>query len=104
MVYHKARCPDCDVDESEEHRPLCDQELCPICLEQLLSCAHHARMDRVQRKGRIPFVWFPLLCAKCGAQEPTFFAVPTKAWRTVVPRSHWDAILCRPCYDYLASL
>lgn len=35
-----ARCPDCGAAQGGYHHPPCDQEECPICGNQLLSCVH----------------------------------------------------------------
>ncbi len=102
----RASCPDCGTFEGELHLhfPYCDQEQCPWCLTQLLSCPHHNQQQAVRRKGRIRFVLFPQLCARCGVQWPDFFMVPDRTWKKVVPRTHWEAILCRACFDALATL
>jgi len=99
-------CPDCGVGEGELHAqfPLCDQELCPICNGQLLSCRHAHDTDPVLKAGRIPFLYFPMLCAKCGAEDPDFFSVPDREWKAIVPKPYWDVVLCHPCYLYLAKL
>ena len=99
-------CHDCGAEEGQfhDHFPLCDQEQCPICLEQLLSCPHQTKPQAVRRKGRIRFVLFPILCARCGVQWPEFFSAPTPTWERVVPRTHWNTVICRPCFDYLETL
>lgn len=99
-------CGDCGAEEGQFHAhfPLCDQEKCPFCLEQLLSCAHREHPQKVRRKGRIRFVEFPQLCARCGAHWPDFFMVPDRTWKKVVPKTHWEAILCRACFDSLSTL
>ncbi len=99
-------CHDCGAEEGQfhSHFPLCDQEQCPWCLTQLLSCEHRGQPQAVRRKGRIRYYCFPLLCVRCGAQWPEFFSVPADTWKRVVPKTHWDTVLCRPCFDDLATL
>lgn len=36
---HSPHCPDCGVAEGGMHHPGCDQEVCPQCLGQLISCS-----------------------------------------------------------------
>ena len=103
-------CGDCGVQEGQLHDyfPHCDQEVCPFCLGQLNSCEHgplyHDSMTAVRRKGRIRFIEFPQLCARCGVHWPDFFMVPDRTWKKVVPKTHWEAILCRACFDSLSTL
>lgn len=99
-------CPDCNTPEGTLHKffPYCDQEICPLCLDQLLACPHVARPEDVEKAGRIPFLYFPSLCAKCGTIDPDFFRVTDKEWRTIIPKPYWDLVLCRSCYDALAAL
>jgi len=88
-------CGDCGVNEGDLHQPGCDMELCPFCGDQLLSCQckykklgidvspgswaySHGLTDAQQKdwekllsdKGRVPFILYPLICAKCGALWP----------------------------------
>lgn len=37
-VARAALCPDCGVRPGKRHRPFCDQEQCPLCFGQRLSC------------------------------------------------------------------
>lgn len=37
------RCPDCQVEQGEEHEYGCDVEQCPLCGQQLLGCHHNHR-------------------------------------------------------------
>ena len=99
-------CPDCGALEGQLHEyfPHCDMEICPVCLEQLLSCPHATQLAKVRRRGRIPYLCFPVLCVRCGAHWPEFFMVSNHEWHQVMPRSHWDTVICRPCYDYIKDV
>ncbi len=99
-------CGDCGAEEGQFHNhfPICDQEQCPFCLTQLLSCEHRNQPHKVRRKGRLRYYCFPILCARCGMQWPEFFSVPDATWQYVIPRTHWDAIVCRQCFDGLAEI
>lgn len=99
-------CHDCAAPEGALHNffPYCDQEICPLCLEQLCGCPHVEALEAVEKAGRLPFLYFPCLCAKCGAVDPDFFMVPDGEWQAIIPIPYWHLILCRPCYDHLATL
>jgi hypothetical protein len=99
-------CGDCGVTEGALHDyfPLCDMEACPLCCGQLLSCPHHHDPENVLKAGRIPFIHFPGLCAKCGAVDPDFFHVSDQQWRLVVPAPWRHLILCERCYHHIAML
>lgn len=34
------KCSDCGVNDGDVHQPGCDQERCPVCGGQLISCEH----------------------------------------------------------------
>jgi hypothetical protein len=51
------KCHDCGVSEGELHEIGCDQETCPICLHQVLSCGHGNKIWSNKSKiKRIPYV------------------------------------------------
>jgi hypothetical protein len=52
-------------------------------------------------KGRIPFIMYPNMCAKCGKLWPEMFSVPDKEWEQYVEKGERDKMLCKPCYDQI---
>lgn len=122
-----ARCHDCGVEEGMLHRRGCDMERCPFCGRQLISCdcvyeklgidvspgtwAYQYGLTPVQdrkwtamlnKKGRIPWVEIPWVCAKCGKIWPKMFMDPE--WEKYVPPNLQPSILCLPCYNKLKEL
>jgi hypothetical protein len=92
-------CGDCGTKEGQLHILGCDMERCPFCGNQLISCqcgykklgidvspgssAYSHGLTEAQQedwqkllsdKGRIPFILYPNLCAKCGTLWPEMFA------------------------------
>jgi hypothetical protein len=115
----RAICHDCGVKEGQLHLPGCDMERCPFCGNQLISCRcvydklkvvrgspltdeqEQAWSEYVDEKGRIPWIQYPNLCARCGALWPEFFSVPTEEWeRYVEPRMRRE-ILCEACFKQI---
>ena len=117
----RATCPDCGTKEGQLHILGCDQECCPFCGNQLLSCPcgykklriapdawawPHRRTDAQRkkwekllgRKGRIPFIQYPLLCAKCGTHWPEMFHVSDAEWKHYVDPRMQRKLLCEACY------
>jgi hypothetical protein len=84
----RTTCHDCGVKEGQLHLPGCDMECCPFCAHQLISCEHSGMpLDILDDKGRIPFIMYPNLCAKCGTLWPEMFSVPDEEWeRYIEPR------------------
>lgn len=60
-----------------------------------------AELDRI---GRVPWIRYPNVCARCGELYPDLFMVPDKEWRHYIPIGERDKILCRPCYDHIRQL
>jgi hypothetical protein len=53
--------------------------------------------------GRIPFILYPNLCAKCGELWPEMFSVPDAEWeRYVEPRMRHE-MLCEACYAHIKA-
>jgi hypothetical protein len=57
--------------------------------------------DLLNQKGRIPFIIYPQLCAKCGKQWPEFFMVPDEEWSRYIQPDKQGDIICRECYDFI---
>ncbi len=52
-------------------------------------------------KGRVPFVKYPNVCAKCGELNPEFFRVSDAEWQKYVQIDMRKAILCKNCFSYI---
>lgn len=116
-------CHDCGCREGEIHKWGCDMERCPDCGGQLITCdcayarlgidcspgtwayVHGLTEDQeiewlaiLEEKGRVPFIVYPTLCARCGEVWPAMFSVPDEEWERYVEPSQRHKMLCRECY------
>ena len=103
------KCCDCGASEGELHELGCDFERCPCCGHQLISCdcfddllkldhppgtvidRHYLTKKQwrlwerfLSDKGRVPFIEYPTICAKCGVLWPELFMVPNEEWNRYV--------------------
>jgi hypothetical protein len=61
-----------------------------------------AEWERIlEAKGRVPFITYPNLCARCGKLWPQMFNVPDAEWEKYVEPAMRGEMLCRPCYDWI---
>jgi len=97
-------CHDCGVPEGHIHEWGCDMERCPFCGGQLIACDCNKTTEEIEKKGRIPYIAWPLVCARCGALWPDLFMVPDKVWNHYIEPQHRHEILCQPCYEQIKSL
>lgn len=58
----------------------------------------------LEKKGRIPFILYPLICARCGKLWPEFFKVSDKEWEKHIQRDKRNSILCKDCYNDIKQL
>jgi hypothetical protein len=73
--------------------------------QQGFSPAQQAQWEaQLRREGRVPYIVYPVLCAKCGALWPEFFRVPDAEWTRYIQIDMRDAVLCRPCYEYIKQV
>jgi hypothetical protein len=116
-------CGDCGTKEGQLHILGCDMERCPFCGNQLISCqcgykkpgidvspgswAYSHGLTEAQQedwekllsdKGRIPFILYPNLCAKCGTLWPEMFVVPDAEWKHYIEPQMRREMLCEACY------
>ncbi len=123
----KGRCRDCRCHEGELHAFGCDMERCPFCGGQLISCECIYRELHIEitleveangvtdeqwdkwlamctKKGRVPYVQVPILCAMCGEVWPEFFSVSTRTWKKYVIPELQKEVLCWPCFKKQRAL
>ena len=58
----------------------------------------------LEKKGRIPYIVYPLLCSRCGEHWPDFFMVPDDVWEHYVEPMERDSIICMPCFREIVTL
>jgi hypothetical protein len=125
----KKHCHDCGVYVGEIHKLGCDMEICPFCLNQLLSCScvynilnidcsegswtycngltteqETLWLEKLEQKKRIPYFVIPNLCRLCGTKWPNLFRVSDKEWYSIVPPNLHLEIICRDCYSEIKEL
>lgn len=55
-------------------------------------------------KGRIPYISYPNLCARCGMLWPDMFSVPDEEWERYVEPRQRGKVLCWDCYCEIKRL
>jgi hypothetical protein len=55
-------------------------------------------------KGRVPYIAYPNVCAKCGVLWPEFFRVSDLEWGRYIQIDMRDKVICRTCFDYIRRL
>ncbi len=58
-------------------------------------------IEILKGKGRVPYIEYPNVCAKCGCLYPDLFRVPDEEWKKYIQIDMRDSILCDNCYDYI---
>lgn len=118
-----SRCPECFVAEGQLHIEGCAVEECPLCGGQLIDCKCSAGVSATDKTmvatyypettsnypyrnaaKRVPFLYFPRVCMKCGKVNPRIFIVPDEEWAKYVPTSIRGLHLCRKCYNEIKKV
>ena len=95
-------CGDCGVDEGELHIGGCDMEVCPTCGGQYISCGCSVSK---KRKGRLyPYIYYPLLCSRCGELWPPLFMVKKETWEYYIQLDKRDTVICLPCFEHIGEV
>jgi hypothetical protein len=95
----RLRCPECATWEGSLHVPGCDIERCGVCGRQLSSCDCPRSADT----PRVPYIHWPLVCARCGGLWPRLFRVPEAEWAHYIQINRQRAVVCQPCYDTIKA-
>jgi hypothetical protein len=56
---------------------------------------------RWEDRGRLPYVYAPQMCGRCGTLWPEFFMVQDTAWEYYAGPLLRSALLCEPCFTTL---
>jgi len=97
-------CPDCGVSEGQIHIQGCETELCPFCGGQMISCDCVYEWQDLNPKDRVPYIHYPVVCAKCGKVDPVLFMVSDEEWEHYIQINMRDAVICRPCYKHIKQV
>ena len=128
----KQKCCGCEKREGQLHEIGCGQETCPFCHTQLLFCgcweaklkecgypipeenedewevmlpeeSENKWIEILNEMGRIPYVYYPVVCAKCGKVNPIFFHVKDKVWKKYVHPHMHNEVLCKKCFRFIVD-
>src|SRR5689334_14769941 len=56
---------------------------------------------RCEDRGRLPYVYAPQMCGRCGTLWPEFFVVQDTAWEYYAGPLLRSSLLCEPCFTAL---
>lgn len=56
-------------------------------------------LNILNKKGRVLWIEYPVICQKCGELWPDFFKVPDKEWEKYIQIDMRGKVICRKCYD-----
>ena len=117
MPSARMRCPECFVEEGALHVEGCLQEECPVCGGQLEDCGcdfirkqdgtlrvRYVEESDLEPAARLPYLFFPRICARCGKMHPHIFIVSDEEWEKYVPPSVSKKHLCHKCYNEIKGL
>lgn len=58
----------------------------------------------LEKKGKIPYIQWPNICAYCGARWPELFSVPDGMWKKFIQISKRNELVCKKCWDFIVKL
>lgn len=91
-------CPECNAEEGMLHKEGCDVERCSLCGGQYFTCDCEPVLFDYEP---VPYIHYPLVCARCGKLNPDLFMVPDDEWEHYIQLDMQNSVLCRKCYDYI---
>lgn len=98
-------CHDCGVPEGSFHKLGCDQEICPICKGQLISCGCWKDEDMESIKNREPFFFQGISCSRCSKFMPKIKMILDSEWEFICGLTYpKDCVLCEECMNLIKHL
>lgn len=61
-------------------------------------------LEILNAKGRVAYIEWPQLCARCGALYPSFFRVADRTWNKYIQLDKRGCILCLSCFRQIVVL
>ena len=58
----------------------------------------------LEKKGRIPYIYYPSVCVRCGSIKPIMFSTSDEEWERYVEPLMRSRVLCLPCYTEIKRL
>lgn len=55
-------------------------------------------------RGLIPYIYYPVVCVKCGVLNPELFNVPDEEWCLYIQPDMRRKVICKDCYDYIKKV
>lgn len=55
-------------------------------------------------KGLIPYIRYPIICARCGKLWPEFFRVSDEEWAHYIQPDKRDEVVCLECYEWIKQV
>lgn len=133
MTTNAQVCGSCGVAEGKLHELGCGMERCRVCGGQFISsqcviqhfCPNglprevleNGLTEKDEEKqeaewlahietlgGRVPYIDWPILCARCGKLWPDFFRVSDEEWTRYIEPEHRYDVVCTECYEFIKSV
>jgi hypothetical protein len=60
--------------------------------------------DALEAQGRIPWIQWPNLCARCGKRWPDMFRVSDVDWERYIEPRERDKMVCQKCWALIVKL
>lgn len=82
-----------------------DLPMCGLLKEVYENGLSQEQLDQwdavLERRGRIPYIQYPNICAYCGKLWPSIFTVPDKEWEYYIQPDMRREMLCSSCYEHI---
>jgi hypothetical protein len=60
--------------------------------------------DLLAKQGRLPWISYPNVCARCGCLSPELFMVNDAAWEHYIEPRERHHVICRHCFELIREL